>query len=364
MRMRHFQPQVVVILFSLFSWVSAPSFAQSVLWDNGGTDGSGAVSNRSKPHRSLLDDFVVPVGQVWQLSGFQTWGIWNHTDPPAGKSFELTIWSHVDDHPDFPGFPGPDQPIAAMIVTGYDEQITGQRWFSREEVSVEVGFEPFELQPGKYWLEMHMLSGNAQFFQMERLDVTENSYWVDYEDFGGLQPSGFVFGEQRDLAWNLCGELLSDRALPDGFVVVFGSLVGGDVESLHGSDDTYIEIQNRPAPSFQAPVMRVEIEGHTALQSASQIVVTLEAASDARPARPPQRLQLFDYQAAAWVTIDERTASFGDSALEVVITDNPTRFIAPKTGGLRTRIDWFDPGPTFNVSWGARVDQAVWTVMR
>ena len=110
--------------------------------------------------------------------------------------------------------------------------------------------------------------------------------------------------------------------------------------------------------------MRLEVESRTALQSASQIVVTLEAASDARPARPPQRLQLFDYQAAVWVTIDERTASFDDSVVEAVITNDPTRFIAPKTGGLRMRIDWFDPGPTFNVSWGARVDQAVWTVTR
>ena len=97
--------------------------------------------------------------------------------------------------------PGPDQPLAALITTDYDEQITGQTWFGREEVSIVVEIDPHELEAGKYWLEMHMLSGDEQFFQMERSDVTENSYWVDYEDFGGLQPSQEVFGTVRDLPW-------------------------------------------------------------------------------------------------------------------------------------------------------------------
>ena len=202
--MRKINPLIPAIIL-IASFLTASATAQNILWDNGVSDGVGAVSNRDNPHRSLLDDFIVPDGPGWIITNFQTWGIWVNDPPGSGDSFELIIWSHIEDHPNFPGFPGPDQPIATLKVISYEEQETGRMLFSRPELLILVGCEPYFLQPGKYWLEMHMVSSKTSFAQLERSEVTENSYWVDYEDFGGLQPSQFVFGSIRDLAWNLRG---------------------------------------------------------------------------------------------------------------------------------------------------------------
>ena len=57
MKMRRFKQNVVVTLFSL---ASAPSFARSVLWDNGETDGIGGASNSA---RTILEIEIRHVGR-------------------------------------------------------------------------------------------------------------------------------------------------------------------------------------------------------------------------------------------------------------------------------------------------------------
>src|SRR5690606_36829119 len=108
---------------------------------------------------------------------------------------------------------GPLDPSAQMVVTGFNEQETGRVWDSRPEVRITVAHNPYRLSEGRYWIEMHMLAGDAEFFQMQRGEIRGESYWVDYHDLGGLQPSVNVFGVREDLSLKLLCEVIDDYVL-------------------------------------------------------------------------------------------------------------------------------------------------------
>ncbi|MCL4199517.1 MAG: hypothetical protein KJZ69_18640, partial [Phycisphaerales bacterium] len=139
-------------------------------------------------------------------------------------------------------------------------------------------------------------------------------------------------------------------------------LLGGEISDLHQSDDRYVTIRDRALMAMSLPMIRMEVEGTTAVETASRITVTVETAASGLPNQPLQRLALFDYIAGQWTTIDERAAPPVDTVVEIVVVDDPTRFIAPGAGQLKMRLDWFDPGAT--TPWGVRIDHATWTVER
>jgi hypothetical protein len=148
--------------------------------------------------------------------------------------------------------------------------------------------------------------------------------------------------------------------LPTGFSVGFGALQSGDAEDLHESDDNYVRIQQRAAVAPTLPVVRLDAFGSSSLFVASEVTYTLEAAATALPANVPQTIQLYDFDANTFETIDSRMATTSDSVVDVTIADDPSRFIVAGSGSVWARLNWFDPGDVLFAAWGVRIDQAVW----
>lgn len=170
------------------------------LWDNGDTDGSNGYSHAPAAafgyRRSVLDDFVVPPGVNWSAQGLSWLLIWDGGGTGLGTGAEIIF------HADSAGSPG--AVVATAVVTGWSEVATGRSWFGRAEDRVTALFDTVTLGPGTYWVEFLPI-GPQNSYCMIRQSITGSQCWVNYADYGGLQPGSSMFEVGADLSWMLLG---------------------------------------------------------------------------------------------------------------------------------------------------------------
>jgi hypothetical protein len=167
------------------------------IWDNGDTDGSNGLSLLGSPRRSLLDDFTVT--ETVDVNELHMIGLWNTMGPGAGSEFVVQFRA------DSGGSPG--AVFATPSETSYAETATGRTWFGRPETQIVTTFDDVELTPGTYWVEGWTgASAPENFFWMAKTSITGSQCWVDYSDYGGLQPGSNIFGTQYDLSFQLYGD--------------------------------------------------------------------------------------------------------------------------------------------------------------
>ena len=172
-----------------------------MLWDNGDTDGTDGYSHvqasaNSGSRRALLDDFVVPGGATWSVTGFSWLLLWTSGGLYEGTGAEILFRA------DSAGSPG--AVFATATVTGWSEVTTGRNWFSRPEERVQATFNTITLGPGTYWVEFLPI-GPENSFCMVRSAITGSPCWVNYDDYSGLAPGSSVFEVSADLSWQLLG---------------------------------------------------------------------------------------------------------------------------------------------------------------
>jgi len=180
----------------------APDNVVPMLWDNGDTDGSDGYSHLAASvfgfRRALLDDFVVPGGVNWNITGFSWLMIWSNGGVAEGTGAEILFRA------DAAGSPG--AVIATATVTGWSEVATGRTWFSRSEERAQATFDPISLSPGTYWVEFLPI-GPDNSFGMVKTAIVGSQGWINYDDLfgGGLHPASVVVGATVDFSWQLLG---------------------------------------------------------------------------------------------------------------------------------------------------------------
>jgi len=240
-------------------------------------------------------------------------------------------------------------------------EVFGQPYFRFEVDALDV-----RLPAGRYYIGARPVGrGQYQAFACLNRDLLGNteaywrSPWFGFPDWVSVAQ---VIGVRRDIAFTVFGHVVREEVEAESFTVPLGRHLSGEVSDLHQSDDSYVTIRSRALMALTLPMIRMEVQGTTTVETASRITITVETAASNLPKQPLQRLALFDYGAETWVIIDERATTVIDSIIDVVVDHDPTRFIAPGTGKLKMRLDWFDPG--LFAAWGVRVDHATWTVER
>ncbi|MEM7453362.1 MAG: NHL repeat-containing protein [Planctomycetota bacterium] len=124
------------------------------------------------------------------------------------------------------------------------------------------------------------------------------------------------------------------------FDLIDGVVVSGSLDDLAISDNNDFVIRRSPT-SIDS---RIEFEQTVASPSPdpSLIRIQYEGSVFARPAIV-QRISLFDFQAGAWVTVDERFASrFGDRQFTVEYSLMTERFVS-SLGCVRARVEFEGP---------------------
>lgn len=329
--------------------------AQGILWDNGEWDQSSNISserNTVVTESWAVDD--VSFGTDVEIERYRWTAIlldgWGGASPTGV---------------DFVVLSGEFKKIVELRDLSYTMErigeVFGNPYFKFEVDALDVG-----LPAGRYYIGARPVGrGQYQAFACLNRDLLGNteaywrSPWFGFPDWVSVAQ---IIGVRRDIAFTVFGHVVREEVRAESFTVPLGRLLSGDVSDLHESDDRYVTIRNWPLMALTLPMIRMEVEGTTAVEEASRLTVTVETAASSLPNQPLQRLALFDYANETWVTIDNRPTTIIDASISVVVEEDPQRFIAPGTGQLKMRLDWLDPGAT--TPWGVRIDHVTWTIER
>jgi probable HAF family extracellular repeat protein len=141
---------------------------------------------------------------------------------------------------------------------------------------------------------------------------------------------------------------------PSAYFLESGQHLSGNVASLAASDDDHL---TTITTHFATPIS-VRFEATAASGSASAMTFAYEG-STTNPSTT-QRLELYDFAAGAWETVDVRPGTTSDSTV-TTSPANPSRFVEPGTNRLRARVT-LSSGARNARSWQAKTDLVRWTI--
>lgn len=141
---------------------------------------------------------------------------------------------------------------------------------------------------------------------------------------------------------------------PTTYSVVRGFDLGGGVAGLAASDDLYLSVRRGVvANQLEAPI-NVVFSATAPSTVAQNIEVTLEAGVSSVGLQ--QTLEAYDFDAGAWILVDQRVASTADVVVTANLPGAQSRFIEPATREVRLRATVRRVAPTSQSAWVARFD--------
>jgi hypothetical protein len=147
---------------------------------------------------------------------------------------------------------------------------------------------------------------------------------------------------------------------PFAFEVPRGQHVSGGTFALRESDDDRLVIEARRPSSVSQPSVQVVFEGRTERSLVDCFSFLLESHASFAGVPITQWIDVYDFDSANWVRIDERPAAEEDTLVVISVVEDVQRFVGPN-GALRARVGYWDPGAPI-VNWRAAIDQAIWIV--
>ncbi len=170
-----------------------------VLYDNGTLDYANGLSSAGVgafgARRSLLDDFRVPQGG-WDVGGASTLLIWSSGARLVGTDLEIQFF---ENNGCAPGALVATAPTTSYLAVERDD--LGDL-FGRLIEQVDVTFDCINLPEGEYYMEMVSIGPENCFIATAPLNGC-GECWVNYDDFGGLQPGSAVFGAEYDIVFSV-----------------------------------------------------------------------------------------------------------------------------------------------------------------
>lgn len=145
---------------------------------------------------------------------------------------------------------------------------------------------------------------------------------------------------------------------PSALNPIRGNLVSGNLASLLASDNDRLVYRPGVVLSTQISPVSYEVVGTAPQQTASTLRFRIE--SRASSTSISQTIEMFDYVANAYVSVDTRNLTTTDNLIEVVISTNASRYIQAGTKQTKTRISFRATGPTLSYPWDSGVDLAMW----
>ena len=151
---------------------------------------------------------------------------------------------------------------------------------------------------------------------------------------------------------------LSQTVLPSVTTVETGMLLDGDNSSVQQSDDVRLEVlAGIPETPGEAEVS-VAFVGNAVDTDFNLLTIRLE--NFANTSNLLQSIEMFDFVANSFELVDLRDATITESQIDVVLTDDVSRFTTPGSGQLITRLKYKAQGPVFFFPWSIQVDQLNW----
>ncbi|MCC6404685.1 MAG: hypothetical protein IT207_11820 [Fimbriimonadaceae bacterium] len=146
---------------------------------------------------------------------------------------------------------------------------------------------------------------------------------------------------------------------PLGFTVFRGQTLSGGLAELTASDDQRLVVRKGVVANSNESPVTVDFTAVAPQTIASSIQIELEAGASTTGLS--QKIQAFDYDAGAWVDLDERAATTADQITNVTISTNVSRFIRPSDREIKLRALYRQVGPVLMSQWTVGFDLVRWT---
>lgn len=153
-----------------------------------------------------------------------------------------------------------------------------------------------------------------------------------------------------------------DPISPDILSVYFGILKQGGLPWLYLSDDKRVVVQaDLDSADVRFPV-DLGLLARCPYPSVSELRFRLEASATGLGLG--QEIQFWNYSEWRFERVHVQAATTADSVVEVVVTNNPNRFIDPATRRMIARLSWAPDAFETAGTWSVRIDQAYWVAVR
>ncbi len=175
--------------------------------------------------------------------------------------------------------------------------------------------------------QSEVIVASWQNHRLLRYDAQTGSFLGEFASGNGLlQPNDVLLMPQ------------TAEVAPETVTVTRGELASGNSSDLNASDNSDLIVRRR-GNDIQART-QFEIQSTSPFATASEIEVQLEGSVFAR-STVEQTIELFDFEAGTWVTIDTRAASrLTDTTATVVAPGSSNRFIETGSQSIRARISF------------------------
>ena len=142
---------------------------------------------------------------------------------------------------------------------------------------------------------------------------------------------------------------------PTGSTINRGLALSGNLASLYSVDANYLKVRAGPTLNTTEGPITVFFNGLAPTQTASALGVKI--VGQANTPGLTQGVDMFDYVANAWVSLDTRAATHGSNGTVIVTVASPNRFIQTGTRTILARLTYKQSGPTLIYPWGSSTDQ-------
>jgi len=148
--------------------------------------------------------------------------------------------------------------------------------------------------------------------------------------------------------------------LPDDYTIVRGILDEGDLSDMYASDDSYISFKAGITLMASEPPVWLRVMGTALSDTPAELTYYLE--SHVNTPGLAQTIELYNYLTEEYEEVDVRSATTSDQVVEVIISDDPSRFIDADTLEMTTQLSWIPAGPVLFWPWMVSIDQSIWMI--
>jgi len=148
---------------------------------------------------------------------------------------------------------------------------------------------------------------------------------------------------------------------PQDLQIVRGMLTGGGLADVYESDNQRLRVASGLVLNPNEPRVWLVLTGTAPTAAPIELRYVLEAHCGSTGVLL-QKVELYNYVTQSFEQVDARQTTTSDSIAQIVIADNPGRFINPNTMEMKAQLTWKPTGPMSTVLWEIRVDQAIWLI--
>jgi hypothetical protein len=309
-------------------------------WDQVGLNGAGTVVGSP-----AYGDYRIRAGH------YRSDGAWQLLDPAEAGTDRDILVNVVED-------------TTPPTVTSLDD---GDYQFSRTSIHLTANAVEGQSSIRSFWVRLGTAPNGSDIMPFTEYPQNNDPSFDEVINFAQLPYGTTIYATV--VARNIEGldgwsdtngiQVVNPERMPTSFVRNRGNIISGNnIAAVQNSDDTKMVIQPGVVFSSSQSPVDIDFSGTAPLMPLTSVTLRVESSASSTNIR--LFVEMFDYDANAWVVVHEGPSTTGDTTYNIVRNDWD-RWVGP-SGQLRAKVRYKATGPVFAFPWTGRIDWIHWTL--